>query len=62
MPLHSPYGIVEIDDKNLAVEFREKPILPYWVNAGIYLVNGSMFSLTEASSNARFQVASATFL
>ena len=44
VPLHSPYGIVEINDQDLATEFREKPILPYWINAGIYMVNGSMFS------------------
>ncbi len=44
VPLHSPYGIVEIDANDLAVRFREKPTLPYWINAGIYLIDGSMFS------------------
>jgi NDP-sugar pyrophosphorylase family protein len=44
VPLRSPYGIVEINDKDLAVQFREKPILDYWINAGIYLINKSMFA------------------
>jgi len=43
VPLNSPYGIVEINEKDLAIEFREKPVLPYWVNAGIYMINASVF-------------------
>lgn len=41
-PLRSPYGIIDIDENGLATEFREKPILPYWINAGIYLINRVM--------------------
>ncbi len=44
VPLRSPYGIVEIDKSGLAKGFREKPVLDYWVNAGIYLINGAMFA------------------
>jgi NDP-sugar pyrophosphorylase family protein len=45
VPLNSPYGIVEINEKDLAIEFREKPVLPYWVNAGIYMIDASTFPL-----------------
>lgn len=37
VPLRSPYGIVEFDANNEVLGFREKPILPHWVNAGIYI-------------------------
>lgn len=37
VPLKSPYGIVDFDKKNQILGFREKPILPYWINAGIYI-------------------------
>ena len=39
VPLKSPYGIVESDQDNNVVSFREKPTLPYWINAGIYLID-----------------------
>lgn len=37
VPLKSPYGIVDFNKKNQILGFREKPILPYWINAGIYI-------------------------
>ncbi|MDQ7819906.1 MAG: nucleotidyltransferase family protein [Armatimonadota bacterium] len=37
-PFISPYGIVEVDDEDRIVAFHEKPELPYWVNAGIYVL------------------------
>lgn len=37
-PFVSPYGIVEIGDGDRVAGFREKPELPYWVNAGIYVL------------------------
>lgn len=36
-PFVSPYGIVEIDGNDRVSQFREKPELPYWINAGIYV-------------------------
>ncbi|PWU03517.1 MAG: hypothetical protein C5B53_00370 [Candidatus Melainabacteria bacterium] len=39
VPLKSPYGIVESDNDNNVVSFREKPTLPYWINAGVYLID-----------------------
>jgi len=38
VPLPSPYGIVEFNDENYIIRFREKPLLDeYWINAGVYL-------------------------
>lgn len=38
VPLCSPYGIVEVNDRGAVVGFREKPELPFWINAGIYML------------------------
>lgn len=37
--LISPFGIVEIEDGGKVTGFREKPVLPHWINAGIYILN-----------------------
>lgn len=37
-PLVSPYGIVEAEGDRVT-GFREKPELPYWINAGIYVLS-----------------------
>ncbi len=42
-PLHCSYGTIDLSDEGLAIGFREKPILPYWINAGIYVVERKMF-------------------
>ena len=39
VPLVSPFGIVEVDDKGLVSAFREKPRLPHWINGGVYILN-----------------------
>lgn len=39
VPLKSPYGIADVRPDGFIREFREKPELPYWINAGIYLFN-----------------------
>ncbi len=38
-PFVSPYGIVEVDGDERVTHFREKPELPYWINAGIYILS-----------------------
>ncbi len=38
-PFVSPYGIVEIDGDDRVTHFQEKPELPYWINAGIYVLS-----------------------
>ncbi len=44
-PFVSPYGLVEITDDDHVVAFREKPTLPYWVNAGIYALSREAIAL-----------------
>ena len=36
-PMISPFGIVETNGR-LVTGFREKPPLPYWINAGVYVL------------------------
>ncbi|MCY4448366.1 MAG: nucleotidyltransferase family protein [Chloroflexi bacterium] len=36
-PMISPFGIVDTDG-GLVTGFREKPPLPYWINAGVYVL------------------------
>ena len=44
-PLKSPYGIVDVADDGRIESFREKPRLPFWVNAGIYVFSREFFAL-----------------
>jgi NDP-sugar pyrophosphorylase family protein len=44
VPLHSPYGIVETDNQSNVTRFVEKPELPHWLNAGIYMINSELWS------------------
>ncbi|MGC9517322.1 MAG: sugar phosphate nucleotidyltransferase [Methanomicrobiales archaeon] len=39
--MQSPYGIVEISGDRLA-SFKEKPILDYYINGGVYFSNGEL--------------------
>jgi NDP-sugar pyrophosphorylase family protein len=36
-PLHSPFGIVDFAPNRQISVFKEKPILPYWINIGFLL-------------------------
>ena len=44
-PLRSPYGIVEVAEDGRIESFREKPTLPHWVNAGVYVLSREFFTL-----------------
>lgn len=44
-PLVSPYGIVEVDEDDRVKAFREKPELPYWINAGVYALSPAIREL-----------------
>ncbi len=44
VPLRSPYGILEVTGDSQVSGFTEKPELPFWINAGIYLLNPSIIS------------------
>lgn len=43
--LISPFGIVEIEDNGRVTTFREKPELPHWINAGVYILNRSCIQM-----------------
>lgn len=38
-PLHSPFGVVDVDEQDLVRGFREAPKLPHWVNMGLYVLD-----------------------
>jgi NDP-sugar pyrophosphorylase family protein len=42
-PLVSPYGVVDTNAKGEVVAFREKINLPYWINAGVYVFDRSIY-------------------
>ncbi len=44
-PFVSPYGIVEVDEHDRVTHFREKPELPYWINAGVYALSSAIRDL-----------------
>lgn len=44
-PLVSPYGIASVDEDNWILEFAEKPRLPHWLNAGVYVISKESFPL-----------------
>lgn len=44
-PFRSPYGIVDVDETNRVRGFREKPELPFWINAGIYVLSRAILPL-----------------
>ena len=37
-PMVSPYGLVDMDDADRVVGFREKVRMPHWINAGVYVL------------------------
>jgi NDP-sugar pyrophosphorylase family protein len=37
--LRSAFGVVELDQTDVVTAFREAPELPYWVNAGLYVLD-----------------------
>jgi NDP-sugar pyrophosphorylase family protein len=45
VPLISVRGIVETDERDRIVRFREKPELPHWINAGVYVFSREMAKL-----------------
>ncbi len=38
-PYVSTFGLVEVNEADHVIAFNEKPALPYWINAGIYLMS-----------------------
>jgi glucose-1-phosphate cytidylyltransferase len=50
-PLHSPFGIVHLDDGNRALAFDEKPTLPYCINIGFILCEPEAFVYLKPGSD-----------
>jgi NDP-sugar pyrophosphorylase family protein len=44
-PLRSPYGVVRLSRGSRVLGFEEKPLLPYWVNAGVYALEREFFAM-----------------
>jgi NDP-sugar pyrophosphorylase family protein len=38
VPLQSPFGVVELDDADHVIGFREAPRLEHWVSCGVYVL------------------------
>ena len=36
--VHSPFGVVDLQDDGAITGFREAPKLPHWVNSGVYVL------------------------
>ena len=45
VPMVSPYGLVDLNEANEVVGFREKVELPHWINAGVYVFDRSVAPL-----------------
>jgi len=43
--LVSPYGIVRVARDGRILRFQEKPRLPHWINAGLYILSRPFFDL-----------------
>jgi NDP-sugar pyrophosphorylase family protein len=44
-PLRSPFGVVRLTRGSRILGFEEKPLLPYWVNAGVYALERDFFTM-----------------
>lgn len=44
-PYVSTYGLVEVNADDRVIAFQEKPTLPYWINAGIYVLSRDVIPL-----------------
>ena len=45
VPMTSPYGIVDTDANGLVSRFREKAVLPYAINGGVYVLHPAIRGL-----------------
>jgi len=46
----SPFGIIEVDEKGNAVSFKEKPVLPGYVNGGFLVFKRDFFDYLDENS------------
>lgn len=45
--LESPFGILEMDEKNKITRFKEKPILEHYINGGFMIFNKRIFDYLD---------------
>jgi NDP-sugar pyrophosphorylase family protein len=45
VPYRSNWGVVDLDDGDLVCGFRQTPILPYWVSAGVCVCEPEIIDL-----------------
>lgn len=50
-PLECPFGVVETDDAHWIRSFREKPVLPYWINIGFLLLEPNVVQGIQRGSD-----------
>lgn len=50
-PLHCPFGIVDVDAEDRVSGFREKPVLPHWINIGYLLCEPAALNLLNRGSD-----------
>jgi NDP-sugar pyrophosphorylase family protein len=50
-PLQSPYGVIESDDARRIRSFREKPVLPFWINIGFLVLEPEVVATMERGSD-----------
>jgi len=43
--VHSPFGVVEVEDDGTVTGFREAPLLDHWVNSGVYVLGKEALGL-----------------
>jgi len=46
----SRFGVLEIDENNQVVKFREKPLLDSWINIGFFIFSKDIFNVLEKDS------------
>lgn len=51
VPYKSQYGIVDLSAEDKVVGFRSEPVLPYWVNGGVYVLDQAVRELLPAKGD-----------
>lgn len=46
----SPFGLLDLDEKNVVERFREKPVLDIWINGGFFVFNRNIFDYLDTDS------------
>jgi glucose-1-phosphate cytidylyltransferase len=53
--LNLPYGVVEADENGKVSGFKERPLLPYWINGGFMLFEKSALPMMAAGGNVNLE-------